>query len=325
MNSPWWLALPVLLLPIWWHRQKRERVKAEPLATARFLPHADPQQRRVWRWTDRMLLAMRCLLLVCVIALLAGLVLPWRGDSVMVTTGTDPLWLERQIAETGLKSARRIDVPAGDPLAWLASHEREWKAGARLLVAGDIPMPATQPQFRHQVLLRSSTPAFPKAERHIAIVSKRAALWRALFAALDGPQRYVVSDAQEARSELIVWDIPEAPPASLRAPLWWIGDASAFPELRNAPSIDGVRYAGSTRGRLWSVSAPADADAARSLFETWQRLHSAPVAYPAPSQVLAPAPSARLADGFGALRDQLLLAIAVLFALERILAHASRR
>jgi hypothetical protein len=41
--------------------------------------------------------------------------------------------------------------------------------------------------------------------------------------------------------------------------------------------------------------------------------------------MLAAIPSARLADGIGALREQLLLAIAALFALERILTHASRR
>ena len=45
MTSMWWFALPVLLLPIWWHRQKRERVKALPLATARFLPRAAHHNR----------------------------------------------------------------------------------------------------------------------------------------------------------------------------------------------------------------------------------------------------------------------------------------
>ncbi len=327
MTSLWWLALPVLLLPVWWHRQKRERVKAEPLATARFLPRADPQQRRVWRWTDRLLLLVRCLLLLGVIALLADLALPWRGDTVLVARGTDPAWLERQVKEAGFTSARRMELPAGDPLGWLASHEREWKADARLLVAGAVPTPAVQPQFRHRVELRTAPQSFPKSEHHVAVVSKRAAHWRALFAALDGPQRYLVTDTPDAQSELIVWDVPEAPPVSLRAPLWWIGDASAFPELRNAPSIDGMRYAGSARGRLWSSGAwpPADADAARALFENWQRLHFAPVAYPAPSQALAAIPSARIADGAGALREQLLIALAALFALERIMAHASRR
>ena len=325
MSGLWWLALPVLLLPVWWHRQKRERVKAEPLATARFLPRADPQQRRVWRWTERLLLAIRCLMLACLIALLAGLTLAWRGDTVLVAPGTDAAWLERQVADAGFAGARRIELPAGDPLGWLASHEREWKAGARLLVAGDVPMPAAQPQFRHRVELRTSAKPFPKAEHRVAVVSQRAAQWRAMFAALDGPQRYLVSDTPDPQSELIIWDIPEAPPAKLHAPLWWIGDASAFPELRKAPAVDGMHYADSARGRIWSASAPADADAARTLFETWQRQHFAPVAYPAPSQVLAAAPSVGPADGGDALREQLLLALAALFGLERIMTHARRR
>jgi hypothetical protein len=327
MNSLWWLALPVLLLPLWWHRQKRQRIQAEPLATARFLPRADPQQRRVWRWTDRLLLLLRCLLLLGVIALLADLALPWRGDTVLVTRGTGAAWLERQVSEAGFTGARRIELPAADPLGWLASHEREWKAGARLLVAGDVPMPAALPQLRHRVELRTAPQTFPKSDYHVAVVSKRGAHWRALFAALDGPQRYLVTDVPDARSELIVWDLPEAPPAGLRAPLWWIGDASAFPELRNAASVDGMRYAASALGRLWSSDAwpPTDADAARSLFDSWQRLHFAPVAYPPPSQALAATPAARLADGAGALREQLLIALAALFALERIMTHASRR
>ncbi len=327
MNNLWWMALPVLLLPVWWHRQKRERTRAEPLATARFLPRADPQQRRVWRWTDRILLLVRCLLLLGVIALLAGLALPWRGDSVLVAPGTDRAWLERQVLDAGFAGARRIELPAGDPLGWLAAHESEWQAGARLLVAGHVPMPAVQPQFRHRVELRTVAAPFPKSEHRVAVVSKRAAQWRALFAALDGPQRYQVTDTPDARSELIVWDLPTAPPADMRAPLWWIGDAGAFPELRDGAAVDGMRYADSARGRLWTSGAwpPSDADAARELFETWQRLHYAPVAYPVASQVLAAAPSARIAESGGALREQLLLALAALFALERILAHASRR
>lgn len=188
-------------------------------------------------------------------------------------------------------------------------------------------MPAALPQLRHRVELRSLPPQSRKTDHHVAVVSKRAAHWRALFEALDGPQRYLVTDAPDARSELIVWDLPTAPPANLAAPLWWIVDASAFPELRSAVSIGGMRYADSTRGRLWSASAwpPADADAARALFETWQRLHYAPVAFPAPSMVIAASPAARSAASSGALRELLLIALTVLFALERILAHASRR
>lgn len=322
MNNLWWTALPVLLLPLWWHRQKRERVKATPLATARFLPRADPQQLRVWRWTDRLLLLVRCLLLVALIALLAGLTLAWRGDSVLVVPGTDAAWLANQVADAGYTGARRIDLPDGDAFGWLAAHEREWKAGARLLVAGKLAMPAVQPRFRHRVELRSAAPEFPHPDHHIAVVSKDAAAWRALFGALDG--RYLVSDTPSARSELIVWDLPDAPPASLRAPLWWIADESAFPELRNGRSVDGMRYADSARGRLWRVAPPTDADAARALFDTWQRLHLAPLAFPAPSMVLPAAPSAPIGPG-GGLRAQLLMALAALFAAERLLAHASRR
>ncbi|MES2757747.1 MAG: BatA domain-containing protein [Pseudomonadota bacterium] len=319
MNSLWWLALAVLLLPVWWHRQKRERTNAQPLATARFLPRADPQQQRVWRWTDRVLLLMRCLLLTALIALLADLTLPWRGDTVLVTPGTDAEWLERHVAETGFSGAARLTT--ADPLGWLAVHEREWKAGARLLVAGNVSMPAVRPQFCHKVELRTLASPLPKSEHRVAIVSKRTAQWRALFAALDG---YVVTDTPDAKSELIIWDVPDAPPAGMRAPLWWVGDATAFPELRGAASAEGMRYADSARGRLWSAAPAADAGAARSMFETWQRLHYAPVPYLAPSQLLAASPG-QAAPVAGALRDILMMVLAALFALERILAHASRR
>lgn len=326
MTSLWWLALPVLLLPVLWHRQKRERVKAQPLASARFLPRTDPQQQRVWQWADRFLLLLRCLLLAGVIAWLADLALPWRGDSVLVAAGSGQAWAEQQIAAAGFKDARRIDVPA-DALGWLRSHEREWRAGARLLVIGAVPMPAAQPQFRHSVLLRTRPAPFPKSEHRIAIVSARAGQWRALFAALDGPQRYLFDDAPNGKTELLIWDKAEAPPAGLRAPLWWAGDPAAFPELKGAKSVDGLRFVDSPRGRLWASAAwpPKDAGAARALFETWQRLHYAPVAYTAPPQTLASSQSAPFVPGSGALRGFLTIALIALFALERILAHARRR
>ena len=325
MNNLWWLALPVLAAPLWWHRQKRERAEARPLATARFLPRADPQHKRVWRWREPLLLLVRCLLLAALIALLADPVLPWRGDSVLVAPATDAAWLERQISEAGLTGARRIDLASGDALGWLAAHENEWQAGARLLVAGNVAMPALQPVFRHRVELRTATPSLRTVERRVAVVSQRAARWRALFAALDAG--YIVTDALDGQFELVVWDVPEAPPQHLHAPLWWIGDASAFPELRAAPSIDGVQYADSARGWLWASNGwpPADVNAARSLFETWQRLHYAPVAYQPPSQVMAPGLAARSVPAAGALRSQLLLALALLFAIERIMTHARRR
>ena len=178
MNSLWWLALPVLLLPIWWHRQRRERIKAQPLATARFLPRTDPQQLRVWEWADRMLLLVRCLLLAAVIAWLADLVVPWRGDTVLTGATTDPAWAEQQIGKAGFKDARRLRLTTDDALGWLREHEREWRDGARLLVLANQPMAAAMPRFRHSVELRSKAAPFATSEHHIAIVSPRAQQWR---------------------------------------------------------------------------------------------------------------------------------------------------
>jgi hypothetical protein len=349
MTALWWLALPVLLLPLWWHRQKREQGRAQPLATARFLPRSDPRQQRVWQWVDRFLLLARCLLLVCAIALLADLTLAWRGDSVLVGAGTEPVWAEQQIAAAGFQQARRIELDTPDAIGWLLRHEREWKADARLLLVGELPMPAMLPRFRHRVELRSKAKPFAADVHRIAIASQRAPEWRALFAALDAPERFVLTEWSEtalpevatseaARNggaasgtgpELIIWDIPGVPPAGLRAPLWWIGaaTATAFPELRHGTAIDGMRYADSVRGRLWAAPdwPPVDADAARVLFERWQRLHFTPVAFPAPSQVIPVSALVAPVVTSGALRDFLIAALALLFALERGLAHARRR
>lgn len=327
MISLWWLALPILLLPIWWHRQRRDRVNVQPLATACFLPRTNPLQQRVWRWVDRALLLVRLLLLAGVIAWLADLVLPWRGDAVLVVPGTDSAWAAQQAADAGFQKAARIDLDTSDAFAWLARHEREWRPDARILVLGNAPMPSAMPRLAHQITVRTKAVPYARTEHRIAIVSKRSSQWRQLFAALDGPQRYIVETEPSAKSELVIWDVADAPPASLRAPLWWIGDATAFPELKNAPVVDGMRYADSIRGRLWASSAwPArDADAARAQFETWQRLHYPPVPYVTPSQTIAAAPAAGMAPASGALHFILAYALMALFAIERILVHARRR
>lgn len=180
----WWLALPVLLLPIWWHRQKRQRVKSEPLATARFLPAAPPQTARVWRWEDLTLLALRCLLLAALIAWLAATTMPWRGDTVFIdpalaartsqaASSPEPAqlrgpasvsahsgapapsaWLEQQIAAAGMSAAPRMPLP-GNALQWLQANKHEWRPGARLLVlAESIPMPAQLPMLAHATDIR---------------------------------------------------------------------------------------------------------------------------------------------------------------------------
>ena len=327
MTSPWWLALPVLLLPLWWHRKKNERADTQPLATARFLPRTDPQQRPVWRWVDRVLLLVRLLLLFAVIAWLADLALPWRGDAVLLVPGTDSNWAAQQIKAAGFPKARQVALPSPDAFGWLAAHEREWRPNARILVLGAVPMPAEKPRLAHRLLVVTRPLPMPGGEVAVTVVSKRLAQWRALFGAIDGPRRYVARAEPDPKAELIVWDVPEAPPAGMRAPLWWVGESSAFPELKDAPAVEGVRYADSVRGRLWTSDAwpPADAAAARALFETWQSRHYARVPYITPSQTIAANPGAAQGFASGALHELLTIALPLLFVLERILAHARRR
>ena len=214
----WWLALPVLLLPIWWHRQKRQRLKAEPLASARFLPSAAPEQLRVWQWRDRILLLVRCLLLVALIAWLAATIFPWRGNTVLLDAGVDKTWAEQQITSTGMSDATRMELPP-QALLWVRENERDWRDDARLLIvarAGQIAMPARAPQFGHQVELRAqlgapsvaaaapdgaAVTAAKAVEQHVALSTTPAngAAWRALFTAFDragdGTRRYVITDA----------------------------------------------------------------------------------------------------------------------------------
>jgi hypothetical protein len=327
MNSLWWFALPVLLLPILWHRKKRVQAQAEPLASARFLPRTEPRQMRVWRWSDILLLIVRCLLLACAIAWLADPVIPWRGDTVVVAEGADIQWAERETKAAGFGEAVRQPLKASETLAWIRAHEREFKPEARLLVLGDIPMPATLPQFRRAVLLRTLAAPAPRVDAHVAIFSTRAPEWRRLFSALDGPLRVVVDERPNPKTELIVWDLPDAPPAALRAPLWWTTDTAAFTELAQSKALGAMRYADGPRGRVWASTAwpPRDAGAARALLDTWRELHYGPLPYTAPSQAFAATNAAPRSQASGALREFFMLALVALFALERILTHARRR
>ncbi|MDR7048152.1 hypothetical protein J2X54_000587 [Duganella sp. 3397] len=340
----WWLALPVLLLPIWWHRQKRQRLDATPLATARFLPAAAPEQLRVWQWRDRLLLLVRCLLLISLIAWLAATVLLWRGDTVLVDAGADQAWATRQIADAGMSDARRIDLPP-DALAWLRKNERDWRADARLLIVareGQIGMTARAPQFGHAVELRvqaaSVAPAAPAVQHQVVLsaTSEREPAWRSLFAAFgqagDGAQRYALATAPVAATELIVCDTPGlAPPPGWRAPHWWLraGSDKDWPELDKATTItiNGItlRYADSPRGRLWTSTAfpPRDAQTARALYQAWRLLAAAPApAYPAPSHKFSTAAAAAVADASPA--HWIAWLLLALFLLERSLTHARR-
>ena len=323
MNQVWWFALPVLLLPVWWHRRKREQHKAEPLATARFLPRAEPRQTRAWRWNDLLLLLVRCLMLACAIAWLADPVMSRRGDTVLVATGTDAAWAEGQVAQAGLAKAERLSMPAAQTIGWLRAHEREWRHEARLLVLGDIPMPAVAPEFGRRIDMRTLARQPEKRERHVYIASERPAQWRRTFAAAG----VIVDERPNANTSVVVWDRKDAPPPSLKAPLWMVADAAAFPELAQAREIEGLRYADSPRGRLWHSDAwpPATPEAARTLLDKWQRLHAGPPAYTMPSRVFEATASVRAPEPSGALRDILMALLAGLFVFERILTHARRR
>jgi hypothetical protein len=325
--SLWWWTLPVVLLPILWHRQKRAQTKTEMLASARFLPAAQPRQQRVWRWHDVLLLLLRCLLLVTLIALLADLLLAWRGDTVLVVPGTPSAIVEREVADAGVKDAQRLTLPDRDAVAWVHAHEREFEARARLLVVGAAVMPAVLPRFRHAVVLRTAATSAAPAERHVAVFSTRHYAWRRLFAAADGAWRIVVDAAPGPRTDVIVWDRPDAPPAGLRAPLWWVADDGAFPELAKAAGVDGMRWTDSPRGRLWHADGwpPLDPDRARALFAAWQRLHVGAQPYTAPAQAVAPDAAAPAGPASGALREWLGRALVLLFALERIATHVRRR
>ncbi|HYE39282.1 MAG TPA: hypothetical protein VEB23_05080 [Ramlibacter sp.] len=326
----WWLALPILLLPIWWHRQKRESLQAAPLATARFLPAADPRQVRVWKWSDRILLLVRCLLLAAVIARLADLVFPWRDDAVLVVPGADAAWVDRQAAAAGMANAPRIEMEGRDALAWFAAHEREWKPDARVLVVGDVAMPARMPRLRHTVILNTRpSPARP-APRPVMVTSERADAWRTFFEAASASGQPTIQAAGPV--DLAVWDSAEPPPAGRKAGLWWATQAAAFPQLAQAHAVPatglaGFRYADTPHGRVWTAEKllPGDAEHAARLFETWQRLHYAPVPYTAPSMTLQASPDTPLASGSGALRAFFNMLLIALFAAERILTHVRRR
>ena len=327
MNALWWLALPILLLPVWWHRKKRVQNAAAPMATARFLPRTEPRQTRVWRWSNPLLLLVRCLLLVALIAWLADPVYPWRGDTVVVTQGADPAWVAREAGQAGLANAERVILPAAQALGWVRTHEREWRADARLLVLGDVPMPAAQPAFGRRVDVRTRAVNPARVERHVHIASERPLAWRRMFAAQGGPETIVIDDAPGPATTLIVWDRAQAPPAALRASLWWVTQPSAFPELAGARAVDGLRYADSARGRLWHHAQwpPRDADAARALLDSWQQLHVGPRPFTLSSQVFAASAGAGAPAPSGALRGLLLAILVALFVLERSLTHARRR
>ena len=348
MQPLWWFALPVLLLPVWWHMRKRERTRTDILATARFLPAATPQQQRVLRWSDVLLLLARLALLAVLIAWMAVLVMPWKGDTVFVAPGLQASpWAEQQIQAAGMGSAAREPLP-DDLWNWLALNEHEWRPEARFLIlASSAAMPALPPRLAHNADLRlapppTAGPATPPAaasaaaappsaapmiaqrpprERHVVVSAppERMARWQALFAAFgtaaDGANRYVLSSAPLQATELIVWDHPDTqPPPSWKAPLWWRTAAANG----QAQTPQGLTWT----AQQWPLS---DIDGARALYERWQQATTRPASYPMSAQTIKAGRSKPLPAPLARSPEWLALALLALFAIERILTHARRR
>lgn len=330
MQPLWWFALPVLLLPVWWHMRKRERTRTDFLATARFLPTAAPQQQRVLRWSDILLLLVRLALLAVLIAWMAVLAMPWKGDTVFIDPSLESSpWAAQQIQSSGMGTAAREALPA-DLWNWLARNEHEWRPEARFLIlAPRAAMPALPPRLAHDADLRlapsaephtAATPTPPR-ERHVVVSTpaERLPRWQALFAAFstaaDGANRYVLSDTPTATTELIVWDRPDAePPTTWKASLWW-----------RTANANGQTQ--SPQGLIWTAAQwpLRDTDAARALYERWQEAAAQAAPYPMPAQALKAERKKPLPTPLARSPEWLALALLALFAIERILAHVRRR
>jgi len=319
------------LLPVWWHMRKRERTRTDILATARFLPSAAPQQQRVPRWSDLLLLLVRLALLFALIAWLAVLAMPWKGDTVFIDASLESSpWAEQQIRSAGMSAATREPLPA-DPWNWLALNEHEWRPQARFLIlAPGAAMPALRPRLAHATDLRLAPAGagsvvagaeLVRRERHVVVAAppQRIAAWQALFAAFgaagDGARRYVISDTPTPKTELIVWDREDSdPPPSWQAPLWWrTAGATGQTQTRQGLTWTAPR---------WPLH---DVDAARALYERWQAATELPAVYPMQAQAIEAARVKPLPMPLARSPEWLALALLALFAIERILAHARRR
>ena len=345
-HPAWWLALPILMLPIWWHRQKRRRTRAKTLATARFLPAAEPQQQRVWQWMERLLLVLRCAMLIALIALLADVISHSRGDTVLIAEGMDKAWVDLQIEQTKLQQAQQLKFCASAAcapvqlaghqsiLSWLSLHEEQWNEPARILILAkdtQVNMPALQTPFVHQIELRlqATTKKPEPEERHITVVSERAERWAALFKSYEsaglGNARYIIAASPNPKTELIIWESAAAPDASWRAATWWINDAKAFPTLKIDKEFGFAKTADSAAGRLylsdWRISEESEA---RSLYNFWQKIQPIHAVFLTDSQVFPTTGKKASAVLGGQWTNTFLFLLAGIFILERSLSHARR-
>lgn len=241
VNALWWLLLPLIALPIWWHRQRRHSLKIHTLATAQFLAASAPQRRPVWRWRDWILLLLRCLILLIMLAILAGWFLSSRGDTVFLGRGLDPEWVKQELQASGMQRAQQrefcsvaeCEIHTTNVLFWLEQQQSLWRPHAKILILArpeQLTMGGQAPQIAHAVQIRiapaQSSSLLKKTVVQIAIKSERLPAWRRLFASFEmaaqADQEFVLSDKVTSNTSLAIWDLAAPADPDWRAPLTWI-------------------------------------------------------------------------------------------------------
>ncbi|MBC3875239.1 BatA domain-containing protein [Undibacterium flavidum] len=257
LSPYWWLLVPIVGLPIWWHRQRRQTQKMHTLATAKFLPSTPPQLLRVWRWRDLLLLLLRCLMLMTMLAILAQPLWSWRGDTVFVGEDLDPQWVAAEIDKAGFKQAPQIqycatakcEIQTDHLLLWLEQEQTQWQPQARwLILAQDqqLAMSARVPAVGHTIAVRiaplalgqgsdktssptsgqtSSKKSANKQILQVALQTDRADLWRRIFklfelAGVENLQ-FNLTEKIQPNTWLAIWDKQVEPDQNWQAPFVW--------------------------------------------------------------------------------------------------------
>lgn len=354
--SPWWwLLLPVLGLPIWWHRQRRQTQQRRTLATTKFLPAAPPQLLRVWRWRDLLLLLLRCLMLLTMLAMLAGVVASWRGDTVFVAPHLDSQWLRKNLQETGFADAKQMtfcadaqcDISTDNLLLWMEQQQAQWRPDARWLVlapVGTVRMNGQQPDLRHALTVRiappSAKPTQSRSRIDVAINSSRMEQWRRLFAAFEaagvGAYTFVLGDQVNNQTAIAIWDQATPMRSDWRAPLIWKTGAADKPVQTNVDASWNatlqelhITLNSHKGGQIWTVDQTHDwplqnVDGAKKLYEAWQSGYVAML--PMQTQQVKANTAAALSQSAldSAALTYCLYLLLILFLIERSLAHVRR-
>jgi hypothetical protein len=360
--SAWWLALALVLLPIWWHRQKRQRHQATSLATAKFLIASEPQLLKIWRWYDIFLLLVRCLLLIFIIAFLAQVFITWRGDTVIVAKNVDSAWAEQKIKDAGMSKVARLsfcetqdcDLVGTDILKALENRQANWKENGRILVLANpqqIELSANPVQLQNalEIRIHSQDQVATKENLNkvktpylIQIVSEdtqRVAQWKTLFSTFNqlgiSPYSYIVSDKAQERTDLMIWESNQQPDTKLRATIWLTQQEKIFPtqtafdqlSLSDEAKYLQMSFANSDQGRIWKGNIDlTKAEDARAFYAVWQQLafHQSPYFVNNEQLILPPSIIKKLVANMtdSDISKAFLALLIFLFALERSLVHA---